>query len=252
MLAEVLPPERMLYFNFHRETHLRPIPRGARRITSQVIASRTGNKRHDRLVGHDPGASKGASIFLDAFKLPKESDPVWWVRGEIFHRRTTTEQNGLAILEKSRVDYGCNLPARPELVHVRAHPYGQAEDKPDLDLYRIFREVGLDVRAAQYTKKGKGTGLIKKDSRIEMVNRLLRDASGRVRLYIDIDRLGQPCAPKLVESLEQMERDDEGRAETEAKDEHDQSDPPAALGYGVWPWEKPAAAEIREGLRKAA
>jgi hypothetical protein len=250
--AEDLPPERMLYFNWERETHLRAIPHNAKKCTSYVLRQKTKNPRHALLAGHDPGTAKAATIFLEAYEIPGVPGWVWWVRAEIFTQHKTTEQNGLALLKLARSKFGCNKRSDAELVHVRAHPYGQAEDKPSLDLYRIFRRVGLDVKAAQYKKDGKGTGLIKKDDRIEMVNSLLRNAAGVVRLYVECDKQGQPVAPKLVEAFETMERDEEGLAEQEKKDEHDKSDCPAALGYALWPFEKESAADLRAGVRRAA
>jgi hypothetical protein len=73
---------------------------------------------------------------------------------------------------------------------------------------------------------------------------------GETRLYVECDDKQQPVAPLLVESFETMERDDEGRAETGPKDEHDKSDPPCALGYGLWPFEKMSAAGLREQIKK--
>lgn len=257
--CEDLPPENMLYFNWNRATNLAPIPATAKKITSYVLRQKTGNPRHALLAGHDPGTAKAATIFLDAYEVKGIADPVWWVRGEIFLVHKTCEQNGIAILERARDEFNTNKRDGAELVHVRAHPFGQSEDKPSLDLYRIFRRVGLDVKAAQYkkvrTKTGAtatGTGVIKKDDRIEMINTLLLDAAGRTRLYVECDTRGEPKAPRLVEAFETMERDDEGRAETEKKTLHDKSDPPAALGYAVWPWEKEVAQTARVQARAAA
>lgn len=264
-LAEDLPPENAVYFAWQRDAdgrrlNLRPIPTlGARRITSIVLSRKTGNRAHDLLVGHDPGTAKAASIWLDAFQIGSDPDPVWWVRGELFTRHRTSEQHALALLEKVR-GRGCNLgrivngrlTGPPEIAHVRAQPVGQAQDKPDLDVYRVFSRIGLDIKAAQYKKDGTGTGHIAKDSRVEVINRLLCDADGRRRLFVECDELGRPVAPRLIEAFESMERDDKGRAEQEAKDEHDLSDVPAALGYALWPFEKEAATALRATIRKDA
>ncbi len=242
--AEDLPPESMLYFNWSREHCLRPIPLGAKKITSIVLRAKTGNPRHALLAGHDPGVAKSATIFLDAYQLPKQADPVWWVRGEIFGKHQTTEQSGLAIVAGAR-KLGSNVRPDAEIVHVRAMPVGQSEDKPDQDLYRIFKRCGLDVRAAQFKKDGTGTGHISIEARVDMVNRLLLDASGRRRLFVECDDKRQPVAPKLVEGFESLERDHEGRAETGPKDETDKTDSPCALGYALWPFEKESAIGMR-------
>lgn len=250
-LCEDLPPEHMLYFNWLRARNLRPIPDNAKLITTWVIRQKTGTNRH-LLIGNDPGIAKAASIYLSAYEIKGVADPVWWARGEHVTLHKSTEQHAVDVLADIQTRFGCNLPRRPELAHVRSHPYGQAEDKPSLDVYRIWKRVGFDIRAAQYTKKGTGTGLIKKDDRIEMINTLLLDAAGRTRLYVECDKRGQPVAPRLVESFETMERDDEGKAETEKKNELDKSDPTAGLGHGLWPWEKETARIQRVKQRRGA
>jgi hypothetical protein len=245
-LAEDLPPESRLYSTWDRNENLRPIPLGAKKITSLVLSKKTGNPRHGLLAGHDPGVLKGGTVYLDAFHVPGWSRPAWWVRGERKHWRQTTEQSALDILSDVRART-LNLP-RPDsqIVHVRAQPFGQAENKPSQDLYRIFARVGLDVRAAQYRKDGSGTGVIKKDERIELVNWMFESSL----LFIECDDSGRPIAPDLVKALETMERDERGKAEHEDKTENDPSDLPAALGYAVWPFEKESAKGLREEIRK--
>lgn len=243
--VEDLAPELHLYFGWDRKRSLRPIPITARKITSIVLSKKTGNRLHALLAGHDPGSLKGATIYLDAFAVPGRADPVWWVRGERLHKRQTTEASGLEILADAK-KRGCNVRPDGECVHVRAMPVGQSEDKPSEDLYRIFKRVGLDVRAAQYKKDGTGTGVIKKDDRIELVNWLFE----KERLFVECDDLGRPVAPHLVTALESMERDDKGRAEWERKNEDDLSDCPAALGYALWPFEKASASALQADIRK--
>jgi hypothetical protein len=245
-------PERMLYHCWSKE-NLRPIPRGAIKVTSRVVQAKTGDPRHAMLAGHDPGASKAATVWLDAYKLPGVPGWSWWARRELFTLHATTEAHARDVLAITRREFGLNYPRTGQL-HVRAHPFGQAEEDPSEDLYRIFRRVGLDTRAAQYKKAstrgtgGRGTGLIKKNDRFEMMNRLLCDASGLRRFFVDVDDQKQPRCPKLVEAFEQMERDELGQGETEDKDEHDMSDLPAAAGYGLWPWEKESVVVQREGI----
>jgi hypothetical protein len=248
-LAEDLPPESRLYFNWSREHNLRPLPLvGGKLITSIVLRAKTGNPNHALLIGHDPGIAKSASVFLQAWKLPGEPDPCWWVRGELFTMHQTTEQHACAVLERTRA-LGYNVPRFAEIADVRAQPIGQAEDKPDLDVYRIFKRVGLDIRAAQYRKDGTGTGHIDREMRIGMVNMLLCDVLGRRRLFVECDDRRQPVAPRLVEAFESIERDDRGRIGSDKRLTHDRSDCPDALGYALWPYEKAGASELRAGIR---
>lgn len=246
-LAEDVPPESRVYYTWDRAKHLRPVPLvGARKITSIVLRRKTNNPRHALLIGNDPGIAKAASIFLDAYEIRGIADPVWWVRAELFTLHKSTEQHAKEVLKISQDRFGCNVRPDAEMAHVRSQPVGQADDRPDLNVYRIFNRVGLDVKAAQYAKNGQGTGHIKRESRIEMVLSLLEHG----RLYIDVDDRGRPVAPKLVEAFETMERDEKGRSEHEAKDEHDPTDAPCALGYALWPWEKEAATALRATVRE--
>ena len=249
VLAEDLPPESRVYFSWDRKENLRPVPLvGARKITSIVLKAKTGDSRHSLLIGHDPGTAKAASIFLDAYDV--RGDVCWWVRAELFTLHKSSEQHALEVLDIARKRFGVNVRADGERAHVRAQPVGQAEDRPDLDIYRIWKRVGFDIKAAQYKKDGTGTGQIKKDSRIEMVNRLLCDAAGRRRLFVDMDEQGRPVAPKLVEAFETMERDHRGRAEHEEKDEKDPTDAPCALGYALHPFERESSTALRADIKK--
>lgn len=245
VLAEDLPPETQLYFGWDRNRNLRPIPITARKITSIALSKKTGNAMHALLAGHDPGSLKGATVYLDAYQVPGSPDPKWWVRGERMHKRQTTVRSARDIIADAKAR-GCNQKPDGPIVHVRAMPVGQAEDNPSEDLYRIFRSEGLDVKASQYRKDGTGTGVIKKEDRIELVNWLFESE----RLFIECDDQKRPVAPGLVKALELMERDERGRAEREPKNEHDLSDLPAALGYGLWPFEKSSAGALREEIRK--
>ncbi len=213
-----------------------------------VLARKTGDHRHALLIGHDPGTAKAASIFLDAYDVRGEVH--WWVRAELFTMHKSSEEHARMVLEIAKKTFGTNTRRDAEIAHVRAQPVGQAEDRPDLDVYRIWKRVGFDIRAAQYKKDGTGTGHIKRDTRIEMINRLLGDGINPARLFIDIDANGKPVAPKLVAAFETMERDHKGRAEQDAKDEKDPTDAPCALGYGLWPWEKESASVLRSDIKK--
>ncbi len=112
-------------------------------------------------------------------------------------------------------------------------------NKTDRSVYLQFKLFGLDMRSSAYTAKGKGSGTISKDARIEVVNRLLCNAAGQSRLMVLADDHGRPCAPKLVEAFEQSQRDHTGRAEMEKKGTNrDRSHWPAALGYAPWTVER--------------
>jgi hypothetical protein len=249
-LAEDVPPETRLYFNWSREHNLRPIPIGARKITSIVLSRKVG-PGFGLLIGHDPGIAKAASVYLDAYELRGIPDPVWWVRGETFTLHATPEGHARQVLDEVRSKFAMNVAPGREQVHVRAQPVGQSEDKPDQDIYKIWRRVGFDCRAAQYRKNDStGTGHISREARVNMVNTLFCDAVGRRRLFVECDDLRKPVAPKLVEALETIERDEQGRISRDKRLDRDKSDPPDALGYALWPWEKVIASALQEDVRQ--
>ncbi len=249
-LAEDVPPESRLYFNWDRVENLRPIPITARKITTVVLTRKIG-PGYGLLIGHDPGVAKAASIYLDAYEIRGIADPVWWVRGELFTLHATPEDHATKVLADVRKKFGVSIRPDREQAHVRAQPVGQSEDKPDQDIYKIWRKVGLDTRAAQYRKNDStGTGHIGREARINMVNTLLCDATGKRRLYIECDDQRRPVAPKLVEAFETLERDEMGRISRDKHLERDKSDPPDALGYALWPWEKVIASALQEDVRQ--
>lgn len=258
-----LLPERMLYYTFDRKENVRPIPTNARKVTSLLFRKKWGvpqiKRKHGdtyELVdgsygiggGHDPGAAKGGTVFVDAFEVPGVPHLCWWVRGELFHVRQSTQTNAREIRDALRAGVGFwkkqrfNQPNQQEIAKIVAHPYGQSENKPSLNLYRIFKEEEIDVVPAQYSKDGKGTGKITKDDRIDNLLALFCNVDEERRLFIECDDGGNSVAPRLIESLETMERDENGLAETEEKRvSTDMSDLPAALGYFMWVFEKPSS-----------
>jgi len=253
VLAEDLPPESRLYNTFDRKHNLRPIPLGARKITSIVLSRKTGERQDALLMGHDPGAAKAASVWLDAYELPRQpGDVMWWARAELFTHHETAEQHAVKALAITRDQFGYNFSPDGERAHVRSQPLGSAEDKPDLSIEATWRRIGFRFRFAQYSKDGKGCGQIKKEARIGMLNTLFCDAMSRRRLFLECDDRGTPSTPLLLAALESMERDRLGRPEREEKDvKHDKSDLPAALGYALWPFEKELALALRAGIMKA-
>lgn len=253
VLAEDLPSESRLYHTWDRKENLRPVPLGARKITSIVLSRKTGNRQDALLVGHDPGQAKAGTVWLDAYEVPgRKGEVLWWVRAELFTLHETTEQHATKAMKITRERFGCNIRPDSERAHVRSQPLGAAEDKPDLSVFAIWKRIGFDIKAAQYSKTGQGIGQIKKESRIGVVNTLFCNAEGKRRLFIECDDRGVPVAPLLVAALEQMERDEKGRAEHEEKNvRHDKSDLPAALGYGLWPFCKELAVALQEDIRRA-
>ncbi len=241
-LAMDVGPERMLYHTWSRELNLRPVPRlGKSDITPRVVGAAA-------LVGHDPGKIFDVSLLLFAYEV--EGKRNWWVRDEFTTESTTIDQHiagfKARLQDKWQLQYP--QPEEPKAL-VRCDPYSDSSDnQPDRGVYTAWKLAGFDARSAAYNARGEGKGRVPKEARIEMVCRLICNAAGERRLFVECDDRRQPVAPKLVESIELSERDEAGRAEAQRKDKRDLSHWTAALGYALWPYER-----LREfeGVRSA-
>lgn len=247
-------PERQLYFSWDRDKNLRPIPMlGARDVTRQVLAKYGVNRTI--LCGHDPGSRYDVTTCLKAFELPGVANHVWWVVSSVTTERTTTEQHIAVLLAHLRERWGCDridAKGKPiedsDRAHVRIDPYGQQNSKPHLTIHQMFRAHGLDARSAAYSG-GRSTGVVHVEAGIELVNRLLCDAAGNVRLCVACDEHGKPVAPELVDAFEMAERDIAERAEAEKKgSDEDRSHWPASVRYALWALER-RPETVTEGAR---
>lgn len=249
-LALDVGPERMLYYRWERGENLRPIPQiGATDVTRTELAGYGRNL--DLLIGYDPGKRYDVSVMLKAYRVQGSGEIHWWVVDELTTEQSTTEHHVLALVARVRAKWGCNLldlRNRPldgsPMMLVRADPTGNTEDKPDLTVYTVFKQHGIDIRPAAYAPVVQGKpvapkhGRIGKEARIDLVNTLLGDARGVRRLFVNSEN-GVPVAPRLVESLELSERDVAYRAEIKDKHKPDLTHWTTSLGYALWAVEKP-------------
>lgn len=249
------PPERATY-QFTRAVHVKPRPLiGAVDVTRHVCNA-------DMLIGHDPGELCDVSIMLKCYEmrlaasdgLPARVVRNWWVVDEWTTERTTTEQHVARLREhlqsqwrmqmihvtRDGIEY---LNDSEPFVHVRTDPHDAGEGKPFGTVVKYFRLAHFDIRPAVYrnsknpSEAGK-PGVVRRESRIEVVNTLLMNAQGETRLYLDCNERGYPKAPQLATALEMSERDEFGRAEFQRKGEHDLSHWPSALGFALYPYER--------------
>ena len=236
-LAQDLPPETAVYSAWDREKNTLSIPDvGVRDVTSSVLSQFGANI--EMLLGHDPGTTQDCTIFLKAYQFRKEPFFRWVVVDEVT-TKGTSERHASILVETLQSRWGVNYPgAQESKALMRCDPYGDSGNSTDRSVYLTFRLAQLDCRSAQYDKRGRGKGVIHKEARIEMVNRLLCSAVGDRRLYIAM-RDGAPCAKNLVRCFEHSERDLAGKAENQRKGSSDDlSHWGAALGYALWPTEK--------------
>lgn len=244
VLALDARPDRATY-QFSRDAHVRPRPMvGAKDVTRHVVGA-------DMLIGHDPGELCDVSIMLRCFDV--EGRRAWWVVDELTTERTTSDQHVAQLLGhlnatwKTQIVNEKNgertLDVTEPFVHVRVDPHDAGGGKPYSTVIRHFRKLCFDARPAVYRATrnpalASKPGVIRKEERIDVINTLLENAAGQVRLYVDCDDRGIPCAPKLVEALEMSERDEGGNPETQKKDRHDLSHWPSALGFALYSYER--------------
>ncbi len=251
--AQDVPPERVVYYNWDRARNVAPRPRVEH--AAQSLLSGLGGP-FGLLIGHDPGRRYRYSVFLLPWIINNRRK--WWVVDEVWNDTGTIESHVLAVRQRVREKWGCNLldrfgkqsPDSPRAL-IRTDIYtdnGEDSKRPDRSVYTLFRQHGMFIMpAAQRATPGGQLrpAQIRKDSRINMVNRLFADANGEPCLFVDVDEFGKPVAPKLIHAIESMERDGNDRAEAERKGSMDLSHFTAALGYGLWSIEKPKVSEMR-------
>jgi len=240
VLAEMLGPERATYPSFSREHNVRPRPLvGARDITQRVVGAHG-------LLGHDPGSSVDVTLLLRYYLVGRQIQGIW-VCDEWTTRDCTRQEHILRVRRELRERHDLQWPEPEEpKVTVRIDPMGDSDTRTHSSVYADWRNAGFEARAAAYNKRGEGRGIIHKDAGIEMVNRLLCNALGQRRLFIDCDDRGNPVAPRLVEALEMSARDEHDKAETGRKgSREDLSHWAAALRYALWPYERLRTVERR-------
>jgi hypothetical protein len=241
VLALDVGPERMVYPTYSRADNVRPIPQiGAVDCTATVLRPYTGARRASVLIGHDPGSLHDVSVVLKAYRLQGEPLHAWFVVDELTTTQSTTEAHVRLLVKRLRERWGVHMldwSGKPdpdaEIALVRADPYGNNDARPDRGVYATFRNHGLDIRPAAYKLGSDKPAQIQKSARIDMVSRLLCDATGRRRLFFACDDRRVPLAPRTVEAIERSELDAAGEAETQRKDANDLSHWPCALGYAL-------------------
>lgn len=219
ILAEDVPPELLIYPRFSFKDHLVKRPANLVDITERVTQERYNTPRK-YVIAQDFGVLVTASIVLKCYAA-KGGDRVWWAIDEITsYAGTTADLHARKLMQRYN--------AEDVLVIADPHFNTKEADKSD---YHLFQREGLNIRPAVH-------GKISKKHRIAMVNALLEDADGKRRLFIECDdNRNTPCK-RLVQSFMSLQFNERGEAEADKKDYRDMTHWTAALGYGVFPWER--------------
>ncbi len=235
VLGEDVPPELLLYHGFNYDRHLGPIPKGARDVTAEVVYE-TFRRPGVQWIGcQDFGALVTCTEFMQCWEVlaPNPTGPgskakrKWVVRGEL-----TSGPGVTADIHARRVL--AMVPTESLIVIADPHVNTADTDKSD---YRLSEGEGMHIVRASHQA-------IKREHRYAMMNVLFRED----QILIETDDSGAPKAPRLVESLLQMQRNELGQGERDKKDKNDKSHWPAALGYGLFPFEKIRGATMLRAL----
>jgi len=192
-------------------------------ITSTLTQARYGTP-YRYVIGFDPGVLVSASVILRAVPGSLRDERIWWVVDEITTRDKTTDWHAQDLIKWFR-EHG-QSPTEA-LVLMDPHENKDA-DRSDL---LIMRQAGFNVF------KSNGGDKIERRHRISMVNALLRDATGKRRLFLENNSAGVPAANKLAESLGHLMYRANGEIEMQHKTAANLAHWSDALGYALFPFE---------------
>ena len=259
ILAEDVPPERLVYPRFNYSEHITPvgiIPKWMsdierkrwgklKDVTEDITAERFTGRRARYILAQDFGVLVNCTVVLRAFRA-QNGDLIWWACDEITTNNGSTEYHAYAL--KKRYD--------PDDCVVIADPHFNSKESDKSD-YNIFEELGWFIKPAIF-------GKISVKHRVAMFNALLEDGSainqqakdgepaprGQRRFFIDCDSTGKERCKYLVRSLVSSETDDQGLPEKDRKNGmQDPSHWPSATQFGLYYWERTRGAARVEVVR---
>jgi len=241
ILCEDVPQDGRVYPEFSYQESVQPLPQAGREITAELTAAKYGTP-YSFVVGTDFGRQVNCSTVLVAFAAPGKDERVWYAVGEIVTRDQTTDWHAAEIkkwFSKRGLDVG------RAIIIGDPHTNEKESDRSD---YTILRNHGLNAVRAN------SGGRISRKHRYAMVNTLLRDATGKRRLFLAANELGQPNCTKMAQSLGSLLYAANGEAEAHGKDgDRDLTHYTDAPGYGLYVFEKfrgnPTPVETKKLLR---
>ncbi len=226
ILGEDVPPELLLYYGFDLGRNLGPIPAGARDVTADVVFEHFRRPGVKWIGAQDFGVLVTCTVMIQCWEVQEQrpggfgtrARRIWVARNEITSGHgVTADVHAKRILDKG---YKAD-----ELI-VIADPHFNTKDTDKSD-FRLFERAGLHIVPANH-------GPIKREHRYAMVNMLCRDG----HVLVETDSAGNPRCTDLATSFISMQRNELGEGERDRKDKNDKSHWTAALGYGVFPFEK--------------
>lgn len=223
--VEDLPPEALVYSGFMFGESVRPAPRDRQYDVTRQVTNDRFDQPYLWVAGTDFGTLCTATIWLKAYRVPSLG-LCWWA----MHETTSGSHSNAGDHARRLISF-----ANPADFIMVADPHVNTKEVDKSD-YELTRRQGVIVRPA--ASLGPGMPSIKVKTRVNMLNALFCDANGKRRLFLDCDEAGKPRCPRLAQSLMQMTYDEFGNPESVRKDYSDPTHWPAAVAYGLFPFER--------------
>ena len=222
--CKAVPREGRVFPAFDYMGNTAPMPSMRDDITPRLTQAKFATA-YDYVIGWDPGVIVSASVIMKAYAAPGVDERQWFVLDEVTTRDATTEHHARDLhswLMRRGIQQGQCL--------VIGDPHENKEtDRSDY----------LQMQAAGFVTKRSNSGqMIERKHRIAMTNALLKDANGRIRLYLAAGEAGPARAAKTAECFGQLMYAPNGEIDYRHKTYLNKAHWGEAVGYGLFPFEK--------------
>lgn len=220
-----VPREGRVYPAFDYEQNTAPLPPIARDCTARDVYDKYRARGVEYVVGWDPGSTMSASVIMKCYDAGG-TDRHWFILDEVSTRDATTEFHGRDLSAWFQKQ---GIPLAKVIVIGDPHE-NKETDRSD---YMQMQRFGFAA-----VKRSNGGETIERKHRIAMVNALLKDATGRRRLYLAAGPTGIPKATKTAESLGHLMYTYRGDIDFKGKTAYNLAHWTDAPGYGLFPFER--------------
>ena len=230
--GESPPIDGLIYPSFDEDRNVKPRPFTRTVITRAITLDKYGSQ-YSYIVGQDFGQRVNTSTVFKVWAGDGPDDRLWFAVGEI----QTVDKQGITahiprLVEYMRETFGARAH---EFIVIGDPHFGKTHtanpnENADISDYEMMRNAGIRTEPAHWQQ-------ITLKHRFGMVNTMLQDATGVIRLYVEADEHGQPKCPLMVSSFKFYKwNETTGKPEQFNKDARDPSHATDTL-YCLFPWE---------------